>query len=95
LCRGINDERVLHYTPLKSCRIIVAIAVLHNLCILAQVPHYRDNEELVRNDNFNDWLEGQHDEDGDVEGGDDYDPILMDGLNVRNQVVNYLEQLRG
>ncbi|XP_034233028.1 putative nuclease HARBI1 [Thrips palmi] len=91
--RAINDERVLHYRPHKACQIIVAIAVLHNLCILAQVPYYRENEDMARNLNFNDWREDAED----IGPNEDYgneDHILIAGLNVRRQVVDYLEETR-
>ena len=92
MCRAVNDERVLRYRPLKACKIIVAIAVLHNLCILANVPVYRQNENLA-NENFNEWAEDRH-IDG-AEDNQDYGDVLIAGMNVRQLVVDYLEQTRG
>ncbi|XP_034250956.1 putative nuclease HARBI1 [Thrips palmi] len=87
--RAINDERILHYSPLKACRIIVAVAVLHNLCILAQVPYYQLNADRARNDNFNEW-EGENFNELD----ENYIDLLQAGRDVRQRVVDYLEQMR-
>ncbi|KAK3923791.1 Putative nuclease [Frankliniella fusca] len=63
--RAINDERVLHYEAIKTCRFVVAITVLHNLRILAQVPHFEEVQDpRARNGNG-------HNEDDDAEGGED------------------------
>lgn len=43
--RAINLERVLHYDPIKCGRIIVACTVLHNLCILRNIPGYVPYDE--------------------------------------------------
>lgn len=69
----------------------MAVAVLHNLCILAQVPRYRQHENLARNHNFNEWV-GDHFDDYDE--NENYGDVLQEGRIVRQRVVEYLEQVR-
>ncbi|KAK3907657.1 Putative nuclease [Frankliniella fusca] len=80
--RAINNERVLHYDPVKACRIVIAITVLHNLCILARVPQYvaqNANNPVVNDENDHVAAE---------------DDILARGRLVRNQMVQQLERMR-
>lgn len=44
--RDLNLERVLHYDPVRCGRIIVACTVLHNLCILRQIPGYVPEDQV-------------------------------------------------
>nr|CAI5851451.1 unnamed protein product [Callosobruchus analis] len=46
--RCLLKHRVLHYTPTKCSKIILACAVLHNMCIENDVP-MPENEENVEN----------------------------------------------
>lgn len=41
-CRVLNNERGLHYSPLKATRIINASCAVHNICI-----HYNKNDWLI------------------------------------------------
>lgn len=84
--RCINDERVLHYDPVKTCKFVVATTVIHNMAVLAGIPHFVDVEG-ARNNNVHGGL-----------AGDEDDPIqpdpLVHGLEVRRRVVQWLEDRR-
>ena len=65
---------------------VVAGCVIHNLGVLARLPHFTDAEN-ARNHNFNEEVgeEVNHPEDPD---------ILARGWAMRQRVVNFLERHR-
>ncbi|XP_034245508.1 putative nuclease HARBI1 [Thrips palmi] len=43
--RCIHDERVAHYDYIKASKFVNAVVVLHNICVLANLPGYIDENE--------------------------------------------------
>ena len=65
LPRAINDERVLHYDAVNTCRFVVAITGLHNLRILTRLPHFMDlNEAQLGNHKVYDDNENEDEDEG-------------------------------
>ncbi|KAK3928031.1 Putative nuclease [Frankliniella fusca] len=95
--RAINDERVLHYDAVKACRIVVAIVVVHNLRILAQVPLYQNLRPDLRNENhYDDENEDEHDNENEEEAdADEALNLLARGRAARQRIVDELEAARG
>lgn len=77
-----------HYKPHKVLRMVLAVTVLHNMCILAQVLNYFEEDELndFRNNNFHD-----NEDLDDPEGGEHYLDVLRRGRIAREEVVQHLE----
>jgi len=67
---------------MKVLRIVVAITVLHNICILTRAPGYADDAPALIKNNVH----------GDPADDDNYAHILDEGRQVRNVVVQYLEE---
>ena len=88
--RAGNNERILHYTPQKSCRFVIAICVLHNLPILARLPQYLDIEN-PRNEHVN---EDEPEDEEDVDNPDEHLNDLRLGRAVRAHIVDHLERHR-
>ncbi|KAK3911468.1 Putative nuclease [Frankliniella fusca] len=78
--RAVLGERVLRYAPLKVCQISIATAILHNICILEQVPGYAVPNMQWQNDHVNNEV--------------DEDNVLDLGRQVKERLMNAMEQNR-
>jgi len=84
----------------KVGKIVNGAVVLHNLCVLANLPHYLEGAHLLRNNNVNEEGPEEDDDDGDLddpdvpEGRRQARAILALGQQVRQEIVNELEQQR-
>ncbi|XP_034239134.1 putative nuclease HARBI1 [Thrips palmi] len=89
--RCLHDERVLHYNYVKSGKFVNAACVIMNLGILG-IPNYI-NEENLLNDNVNDALP-EEDLFDDEDGGVRVHALLARGREIRNRIVQELEEMR-
>jgi len=92
--------RVLNYDYPDVCKLVNTVAVLHNMCVLANIPF--DADGLV-NDIFNgQGPEGPFDDDDDDDVDDpDAGPermrardILRNGQRLRHELVQELQERR-
>lgn len=77
--RCINKERVLRYSPYKAGQIINCCGVLHNICVMGNVPLDEDNEEEVERD---------IDEDIDDLRNNAPQNVVVEGQQRRQQLIN-------
>lgn len=80
-------HRVLHYTPNKSGKIVIACVVLHNMCILAKIPVPDMNDENVEDIDFG-IINNDYPEDG--TRGRNVNPELVESRRIRDNIARCL-----
>lgn len=80
-------HRILHYTPNKSGKIVIACFVLYNMWILAKIPVPDMNDENVEEIDFG-ITNNDHPEDG--TRGRNVNPELIESRRIRDNIARCL-----
>lgn len=87
--RCLLKHRVLHYHPEKATKIINACTVLHNICIINNIPLPNDKDQV----DLDMGVFQQNIPNNEVyRQGNDL--ILIQGRHFRSTIVNYMQRNR-